>query len=119
MGKKRSSTYQENLEPEDLPEEDTPVGWEDVEEVKPSEEITVPSAPIPDMLKDEEPLPEKEEVPVDTRPRVALKVFIASGGIRWDQMAGFKSYATRKKMGPLSIPEWRKAFSDFMTRSVH
>lgn len=51
-------------------------------------------------------------------PKVALRVFIASGGIRWDQMAGFKSYAQRTKMGPMSIPDWRKAFTEFMQRPV-
>jgi hypothetical protein len=60
-----------------------------------------------------------KEVPKDDgRPKVALRVFIASGGTRWDQMAGFKSYATRLKMGPLSIPEWREAFNKFMKRPV-
>lgn len=54
----------------------------------------------------------------DGLPKVALRVFIASGGIRWDQMAGFKYYATRAKMGPLSIPEWRAAFKKFMKRPV-
>jgi hypothetical protein len=60
-----------------------------------------------------------KEVPkADGLPKVALRVFIASGGIRWDQMAGFKYYATRLKMGPLSIPEWRAAFNKFMKRPV-
>lgn len=62
---------------------------------------------------------EKAEEPVDDgKPRVALRVFIASGGKKWDQMAGFKSYAKRLKMGPLSIPEWREAFDTFMNRPV-
>ena len=62
---------------------------------------------------------EKTEEPVDDgKPRVALRVFIASGGKRWDQMAGFKSYAIRLKLGPLSISEWREAFNDFMNRPV-
>ena len=54
----------------------------------------------------------------DGKPKVKLSVFIASGGIRWDQMAGFKSHAQRQKMGPLSIPEWREAFNSFMKRPV-
>lgn len=63
-------------------------------------------------------LPEPEIVKDDGRPKVALRIFIASGGIRWDQMAGFKSYALRNKMGPLSIPEWREAFNAFTKRPV-
>lgn len=62
--------------------------------------------------------PKKESPADDGRPKVALRVFLASGGIRWDQMAGFKSYAMRNKMGPLSIPEWRAAFNEFMKRPV-
>lgn len=74
-----------------------------------------PSATQP---KAEVKLPEPEVIKDDGRPKVPLRIFIASGGIRWDQMAGFKSYATRNKMGPLSIPEWRKAFNAFMNRAV-
>lgn len=71
--------------------------------------------------KEEPKTKAKPTVPVmedDGRPKVELRVFIASGGIRWDQMAGFKSYAKRNRMGPLSIPEWRKAFKEFMKRPV-
>ena len=76
--------------------------------------------PPSEAEKPEEPEePEKPIVPEgDGRPKVALRVFIASGGLRWDQMAGFKSYAIRSKMGPLSIPEWREAFNAFMKRPV-
>ena len=67
----------------------------------------------------EKPATEEAEAPPDDgKPKVELRVFIASGGIRWDQMAGFKSYAKRNKMGPLSIPEWREAFNAFMKRPV-
>jgi hypothetical protein len=63
--------------------------------------------------------PKKKETPKDDGlPKVDLRVFIASGGIRWDQMAGFKSYATRRKMGPLSIPEWRTEYKRFTERPV-
>jgi hypothetical protein len=63
--------------------------------------------------------PKKKETPRDDGlPKVDLRVFIASGGIRWDQMAGFKSYATRRKMGPLSIPEWRTEYKRFTERPV-
>lgn len=74
-------------------------------ETKPAEAVALKEAPM-------------EAPKGDGRPKVSLKVFIASGGIRWDQMAGFKSYALRQKMGPLSIPEWREAYNQFSKRPV-
>jgi hypothetical protein len=80
-------------------------------EANPPPSATAPKTPMKETLKKEAP---KD----DGRPKVSLRVFIASGGMRWDQMAGFKSYAMRNKMGPLSIPEWREAFNAFQKRPV-
>lgn len=79
-------------------------------------EANPPPSVAPPPKKKKPPKPEFNKD--DGRPKVALRIFIASGGIRWDQMAGFKSYALRNKMGPLSIPEWREAFNEFMKREV-
>lgn len=77
------------------------------------------SKPQQEPKAEEKPETKEAEAPEDDgRPKVELRVFIASGGIRWDQMAGFKSYAKRNKMGPRSIPEWRKALDAFMKRPV-
>jgi len=40
-------------------------------------------------------------------PRIALRVFMKIAGPKWDQMAGFKSHAKSKNMGPLTVAEWR------------
>lgn len=94
-------------------------------EPAPGEVSTEPVAVTP-------PLPGKEEVPekqkknppppqavVQPEPaRVPLRVFLVCCGIKWDQMAGFKSYAKRLKLGPLSILEWRQALADFQKRPV-
>lgn len=93
-------------------EAETPNGDKPEEAMPANESIATESKPV---------APEKtlmEASSDDGLPKVALKVFIASGGIRWDQMAGFKSYATRLKMGPLSIPQWREAFNKFTKRPV-
>jgi len=50
------------------------------------------------------------------KPVVPLKVFLQIFGKKWDQLAGFKHYATINHLGPLTVPEWRKAFTDFMNR---
>lgn len=91
------------------------------DEVKPEVAAEKPAklpAPAKAPAVEAKPAAPKEAPKDDGKPKVALRVFIASGGIRWDQMAGFKSYATRLKMGPLSIPEWREAFNKFMKRPV-
>jgi len=77
-------------------------------------------ANIPPSQREPEPEPEPDPVvePAESKPKVKLRVFLATAGKKWDQMAGFKSFAIRNKLGPLSIPEWRKAFTDFMNRAV-
>ena len=50
------------------------------------------------------------------KPVVSLKVFLQISGQKWDQMAGFKHYAKLRCLEPLTVPEWRKAFTDFMNR---
>ncbi len=68
-------------------------------------------------------LPEVSEAKVmiivdPPKPKVPLDVFVASGSHKWDQMAGFVSYARAKKLGPLSIVEWRSAHSAFLNKPV-
>jgi len=91
----------------------------DATEAKVSGAQETKTGPSVETKPAESTVPEETPVEVpkgDGRPKVSLKVFIASGGIRWDQMAGFKSYALRQKMGPLSIPEWREAYNQFSKR---
>jgi hypothetical protein len=44
---------------------------------------------------------------------VALRVFATIAGPKWDQMAGFVSYARRQKLGPLTMEDWRAEFKKF------
>jgi len=111
--------------PETLEDSQDSTASSEAGEVEPEAVVDQPTElpePVEAPAVEVEPAAPKEvpkEVPKDDgKPKVALRVFIASGGIRWDQMAGFKSYATRLKMGPLSIPEWREAFNKFMKRPV-
>ena len=62
----------------------------------------------------------KEESPKseDDKPKVDLRVFSQVSGKKWDQMAGFQSWAKRMKLGPRSIPEWRETFKKFMNTPV-
>lgn len=84
-------------------EHDTPFQRVSFEVPVSEESVLTPALPLP--------------VP-EVKPKVPLKVFIASSGVRWDQMAGFKSFAKRHGMGPLTILEWRDAFDTFMKRPV-
>ena len=59
--------------------------------------------------------PEPPPVVVE-KPAVALKVFLVIAGPKWDQLAGFKSYATQQKLGPRSVPEWREELQKFMNK---
>jgi len=45
---------------------------------------------------------------------IRLAVFLQIAGKKWDQMAGFKLYATKNKLGPMSIKEWQNELKNFM-----
>lgn len=55
-----------------------------------------------------------KSVPVEKKPLVRLEVFLKVAGPKWDQLAGFKLYAKKNKLGPMTIPEWRLALQQFM-----
>lgn len=100
----------------DIPKEDESLEIPDSQPV--TEEIEKVEKPEPAPVV-EEPKPKAPEQKVsDGLPKVSLRIFIASGGIKWDQMAGFKAHALANKMGPMSIADWRGAFSAFMNRPV-
>ena len=49
---------------------------------------------------------------------VALRVYVTSGGKRFDKTAGFQNYAKRMGLGPMTIPEWREAEKKFQNLPV-
>jgi len=79
-------------------------------------------APKPEVVEAPAPKPEPPPAPPvvqhDDGPKVALRVFAAAGGVRWDQLAGFRSYAARKKLGPFTMTEWRTALEEFQNTPV-
>lgn len=86
-------------------------------EPEPKNEDLDPPVPAPKRR----PVPEKKPVAetpenVPVKPAVRLQVFLQVAGPKWDQMAGFASYARKEKMGPMSISEWRLAFQKFMNK---
>ena len=85
--------------------------WEDSTVVVDETLLIDVDAEIPESL----PAP-KPEAPKEAKPLVALSVFSAIFGPKWDQLAGFKYYAKKNKLGPLTVLEWRQAFADFMNR---
>ena len=94
--------------------------FEDVEDVEEEEE----EAPIIENIKEvkaEEHV--KKETPKPAKktsglPLVPLKVFCALSGKKWDQIAGFKSHATKEALKPMTMPEWKVKYQEFMDTPV-
>jgi len=61
--------------------------------------------------------------PVDPQPvspsaLMTLRVFATIAGPKWDQMAGFVSWAQQRKMGAMSMAQWKHEYAKFQTRPV-
>ena len=77
----------------------------------------------PENTKDEEKLPEQIEVapkedPQITKSKYPLAIFCQLSGKKPDQMAGFRRYALTNKIGPLTIPEWKKQLEAFQKKPM-
>ena len=59
------------------------------------------------------PAPIPESSPKPQLPKIALRVFEKLAGPKWDQLAGFKLYAKKNRLGPMTVPEWREALQAF------
>ncbi len=69
-------------------------------------------APEPEVVAPpKEPEPQKAIVP--------LVVFLKVAGPKWDQLAGFKHYAKKNSLGPMSVEEWRAALKHFMNKPMN
>lgn len=66
--------------------------------------------------------PPKTTEAVSEAPRqlapVGLTVFVVASGVKADQIAGFKAWATGRAFGPRTIPEWHGALQRFMSQEV-
>lgn len=65
-----------------------------------------------------EPVKIPEPVKTDPSALMALRVFGTIAGPKWDQMAGFVSWATRLKLGPMTMQQWQTEYEKFKTRPV-
>ncbi len=76
-----------------------------------------PPAPV----QTSEPKPQQPKAEAAQRPMgqiVPLRVYEKVAGVKVDQLAGFKSYAKRMKLGPMSVKEWKAAYQKFMGTAV-
>ena len=88
-------------------EESTPVAGKTVLEDSVVEQIETPTV--------ETEVPElKKEIPQ----WIKLQVFATIAGPKWDQMAGFVSYALAKKMPSMTMAEWQQELEKFLNRPV-
>jgi hypothetical protein len=53
--------------------------------------------------------------PLDTIP---LRVYLTIAGPKWDQMAGFGSYAFRNNLDNLTRDQWQFEYQKFMNKPV-
>jgi len=80
-------------------ESEAPIAVEPVTETSESKSVEV--TPIPH--------------PADV---VALRVYITLAGPKWDQMAGFVSYARRLALGPMTVEAWQAEYQKFQSKPV-
>jgi len=78
----------------------------------PPPDETLPPPPEPKSAPPPAPAPSPERV----LPRVDLRVWAISSGIKPDQLAGFVRYAIKNNLGRMTIPEWREALEAFRNR---
>lgn len=91
---------------------------EDPVEVQPESDPEPEPVLVPDSPAALAPEPLPEDATQEVRPVVSLAVFLKVAGPKWDQLAGFKRFATNEKLGPLTIPEWRAALTEFKNKPV-
>jgi hypothetical protein len=49
---------------------------------------------------------------------VELAVWLITCGRKVDQTAGFRRWATSRKLGPRTAPEWERLWGEFLSRPV-
>lgn len=86
----------------------------------PGLEDTLPATPPSPVQKPVQKVEAAPTAPVEISglPRVGIEVFVVVSGHKPDQLAGFVSWAKRKKMTPRTIPEWKAELTTFGNRPV-
>jgi hypothetical protein len=73
---------------------------------------------IPEIASSEIPSETPVNLPEPTQAVIPLRVFAASCGIRWDQMAGFWAHAKAANLESLTMEAWRREFEKFQNRPM-
>jgi hypothetical protein len=99
---------------------DTDPGYRGFEPDPPPAELeTAPADVVPESSPESKPPEEKkDEPPARALDRVTLEVYCSASGLKWDQIAGFKSWAKRQKLARLTMPEWKAKHDEFVVRPV-
>ena len=115
MSKRRNSSADET--PENLEDHSVLITgeWSD-EPSKHFEEDMVKEEPAE---KEQEPVIEVATIPEPAARSISIRVWATLVPEKWDQLAGFRSYAKRLGLGPLTVNEWREAFNTFSNRPVN
>lgn len=50
---------------------------------------------------------------------MSLRVWVAACRHKWHQLAGFESRARAQGLGPMTIPEWERAYRAFLDAPVN
>jgi len=106
------------------PDPDTSYQGPDREVV--SGEVALDPEPIPETKPEPEPKPEKwdgRSLPVPPypaqkppKPRVELRIYLATSGHKADQIAGFRHWASKQDLVRRTIQEWRVLHQNFNAR---
>lgn len=88
------------------------------EDVEPEVKVEKETEENTDEELKPEPKVEKEPDPTVEfdLPLINLNVFCQLSGLKFDQTAGFRRYATTKKLAPMTVPQWRKKLEDFQNK---
>lgn len=80
-----------------------------------------PKPVVPEVEKPK-PIPAAAPTPQapPERPKayVRLEVFCRLTGLKWDRTAGFKHWAEKQKLGPMTVPEWWVKLREFQKKPV-
>ena len=87
------------------------------------EALDLPDAEEAELAPEKSPERKRRKHPkvaasAPSAPMVSLSIFCASGGRQSDQMAGFRLWAMKRKLGPRTREAWDAEYAAFMQRPV-
>jgi hypothetical protein len=64
------------------------------------------------------PMPQASPVepPLETKVAVPFAIFASLSGLKVDQIASFRHFAQKSKLGPMAVESWRLALQEFLAR---